>query len=85
MSFVRRAVLVPVRAYQVLISPALPARCRYHPTCSQYAVEAIGQFGILRGVVLAGWRLLRCNPFSAGGLDPVSSQRLFHHHASSHA
>jgi len=85
MSFVRRAVLVPVRAYQVLISPALPVRCRYHPTCSQYAVEAISQFGILQGVVLAGWRLLRCNPFSAGGLDPVSSQRLFHRHRSSHA
>jgi putative membrane protein insertion efficiency factor len=85
MSFVRRAVLVPVRAYQVLISPVLPARCRYHPTCSQYAVEAMSQFGILRGVVLAGWRLLRCNPFSAGGLDPVSSQRLFHRHRSSHA
>jgi putative component of membrane protein insertase Oxa1/YidC/SpoIIIJ protein YidD len=47
-------------------------------------VEAIGQFGILRGVVLAGWRLLRCNPFSAGGFDPVSSQRLFGHR-SSHA
>lgn len=78
MSAARRAVLVPVRAYQVLISPALPARCRYHPTCSQYAVEAIGRFGILRGVVLAWWRLLRCNPFSAGGFDPVSSQRLFH-------
>ena len=78
MSAARRVVLLPLRAYQVLISPALPARCRYHPTCSQYAVEAIGQFGILRGVVLACWRLLRCNPFSAGGLDPVSSQRLFH-------
>lgn len=78
MSAVRRAVLLPVRAYQVLISSALPARCRYYPTCSQYAVEAIGRFGILRGVVLACWRLLRCNPFSAGGLDPVSSQRLFH-------
>ncbi|MDQ3769273.1 MAG: membrane protein insertion efficiency factor YidD [Actinomycetota bacterium] len=78
MSAVRRAVLLPVRAYQVLISSALPARCRYYPTCSQYAVEAIGRFGILRGVVLACWRLLRCNPFSAGGLDPISSQRLFH-------
>jgi len=84
MKVVRRAFLFPVRAYQVLVSPALSARCRYHPTCSQYAVEAIGQFGILRGVVLAGWRLLRCNPFSAGGLDPVSSQRLFGHR-SSHA
>lgn len=82
MILVRRAVLLPVRAYQVLISPALPARCRYHPTCSHYAVEAIGRFGILRGVVLAGWRLLRCNPFSHGGFDPVSSQRLFRHRSS---
>ena len=82
MSAARRAVLLPLRAYQVMISPALPARCRYHPTCSQYAVEAIGQFGILRGVVLAWWRLLRCNPFSAGGFDPVSSQRLFHRRSS---
>jgi putative membrane protein insertion efficiency factor len=79
---VRHAVLLPVRAYQVLISPALPARCRYYPTCSAYAVEAIGQFGILRGVVLAGWRLLRCNPFSHGGFDPASSQRLFRHRSS---
>lgn len=79
MRAVRRAVLLPVRAYQVLISPVLPARCRYYPTCSQYAVEAIARLGILRGVVLAGWRLLRCNPFSPGGLDPVSSRRLFRH------
>ena len=77
MSLLRRAVLLPVRAYQVLISPALGPRCRYHPTCSQYAVDAIGRFGILRGTVLAGWRLLRCNPLTRGGLDPVSSQRLF--------
>jgi putative membrane protein insertion efficiency factor len=82
MRAVRRAVLLPLRAYQMLISPALPARCRYYPTCSQYAVEAIGRFGILRGVVLACWRLLRCNPFSHGGLDPVSSQRLFRHRTS---
>lgn len=82
MRSVRRAVLLPLRAYQMLISPALPARCRYYPTCSQYAVEAIGRFGILRGVVLACWRLLRCNPFSHGGLDPVSSQRLFRHRTS---
>jgi hypothetical protein len=60
-----------------LISPILPARCKYHPTCSAYAVDAVRSYGILRGAVLAGWRLLRCNPWSAGGIDRVSDQRLF--------
>ena len=72
-----RLVLAPIRVYQRVISPALPRRCRYHPTCSEYAVRAISRYGILRGGVLAGWRLLRCNPFSHGGYDPVSAQRLF--------
>jgi putative membrane protein insertion efficiency factor len=73
----RRIAIAPIRVYQVVISPALPARCKYYPTCSQYAVQAIQRFGILRGLVLAGWRLLRCNPFSHGGFDPVDDQRLF--------
>lgn len=73
---IRGLVLAPVRLYRRL-SPALPRRCRYEPTCSAYAVEAIERYGILRGLVLAGWRVLRCNPFSAGGLDPVGAQRLF--------
>jgi putative membrane protein insertion efficiency factor len=68
-----------------VISPALPRRCKYHPTCSAYAVQAIRTYGILRGVVLAGWRLLRCNPWSHGGLDPVSEQRLFRPRAASHS
>jgi putative membrane protein insertion efficiency factor len=72
----RRLVLLPIRAYQRLFSPML-ARCRYYPSCSEYAGEAIERFGILRGVVLAGWRLLRCNPWSRGGFDPVDAQRLF--------
>jgi putative membrane protein insertion efficiency factor len=66
-----------IRAYQRLISPLLPRRCKYHPTCSAYAVQSIQSFGILRGSVLAVWRLLRCNPFSHGGYDPVSAQTLF--------
>ena len=66
-----------IRLYQRLISPALPRRCKYEPTCSAYAAEAIRTYGVLRGFVLAGWRLLRCNPFSHGGHDPVSAQRLF--------
>jgi len=80
----RRAVLAPLFLYQRLISPALPRRCRYEPTCSAYAVQAIERHGVLRGVVLAGWRLLRCNPFSRGGYDPVSAQRLFAHECAEH-
>jgi putative membrane protein insertion efficiency factor len=74
---VRELAVLPLAVYQRLISPLLGPRCRYAPTCSDYAIQAIREFGILRGLVLAGWRLLRCNPFSHGGLDPVSAQRLF--------
>ena len=73
----RRAAIAPIRAYQRFVSPLLGQRCKYHPSCSAYAVEAISRFGILRGLVLAAWRLLRCNPLSAGGIDPVDRQRLF--------
>jgi uncharacterized protein len=76
-SALRAAVTAPIRVYQRWISPGLPARCKYHPSCSQYAVEAIRQYGILRGVVLAAWRLLRCNPWSHGGVDFVHDQKLF--------
>ncbi|HXA54274.1 MAG TPA: membrane protein insertion efficiency factor YidD [Solirubrobacteraceae bacterium] len=71
------ALSAPIVAYQRLISPALPRRCRYEPTCSRYAVQALGEYGILRGSALAVWRVLRCNPWSRGGFDPVSDQRLF--------
>ena len=73
----RSLVVAPVRLYQRVISPALPQRCKYHPSCSSYAVQAVRRYGILRGFVLAGWRLLRCNPWSHGGHDPVENQRLF--------
>jgi putative membrane protein insertion efficiency factor len=73
----RTLVCAPIVAYQRLIAPGLPRRCRYEPTCSRYAVRAIWEYGILKGVVLAAWRLLRCNPFSRGGYDPVEAQRLF--------
>jgi putative membrane protein insertion efficiency factor len=72
-----RIAQAPIVVYQRLISPALPRRCRYEPTCSAYAVRALQQFGILRGSVLATWRLLRCNPFSHGGYDPIEAQRVF--------
>jgi putative membrane protein insertion efficiency factor len=77
MRIVRKLAIAPIRLYQLLISPALGQRCRYYPSCSEYAVQAIRTFGILRGLILAVWRLLRCNPFSHGGFDPVESQRLF--------
>ena len=73
----RGVLAAPIVLYQRLISPALPRRCKYEPTCSRYAVEAITRYGIFRGIVLAGWRLLRCNPWSYGGYDPVDAQRLF--------
>jgi putative membrane protein insertion efficiency factor len=73
----RSAAVAPVRLYQRIVSPALPRRCKYHPTCSAYAVEAIRRYGILRGFVLAAWRLLRCNPWSHGGVDFVQDQKLF--------
>ena len=77
MSRPRAIVAAPVRFYQRAISPALPRRCRYHPTCSQYAIDAIRRYGILKGLALAGWRLLRCNPWSHGGVDFVEDHRLF--------
>lgn len=77
MSALRTAVIAPIRAYQKVVSPLLPPRCKYEPSCSHYAAQSIEEFGILRGLILAGWRLLRCNPWSHGGYDPVHEQRVF--------
>ena len=67
-----RTVLVAlVRAYQMLLSPLLPAACRYYPSCSAYAIEALERHGALRGTWLAMRRIGRCNPFQPGGFDPV--------------
>jgi len=74
---VRTVLIAPIRAYQKVISPMFPRRCKYHPTCSQYAVDAIREFGVMRGVVLGGWRLLRCNPWSHGGVDYAHDQTVF--------
>jgi putative membrane protein insertion efficiency factor len=68
---VKRVSLALIAAYQRWISPSTPRRCRYEPSCSAYAAESIRCFGATRGLLLAGWRLLRCNPFSHGGFDPV--------------
>jgi len=68
---VKRLLLAPIAAYRRWVSPGLPRRCRYEPTCSDYAAQSIGRFGPVRGTLLAAWRLLRCNPLSHGGFDPV--------------
>ena len=73
----RHVVALPIHAYRLLLSPLLGQRCKYHPSCSQYALDALREFGVLRGLVLAGWRLLRCNPWSHGGVDYARDQTLF--------
>ena len=60
-----------IRFYQKYISPLKSTRCPYIPTCTQYGLEAIEKYGAVKGCLLAGWRILRCNPFSKGGYDPV--------------
>lgn len=73
----RWVLLAPIAFYRRAISPALPRHCKYEPTCSHYAAQAVREYGAVRGAVLGVWRLLRCNPFSHGGFDPVSAQRIF--------
>jgi uncharacterized protein len=76
-SAIRAIALAPLLAYRRLISPALPRRCKYEPTCSAYAEQAIRELGVARGLIVAGWRLLRCNPLSRGGYDPLEARALF--------
>jgi uncharacterized protein len=66
-----------IRGYRGGVSPLFAPRCKYHPTCSRYALDALEEFGFLRGSVLAAWRLLRCNPWSHGGVDYVREQTVF--------
>lgn len=71
MSWATSLLLAPIRAYQRWISPILPPSCRFYPSCSHYAAEALQVHGPLRGLGLAAWRILRCNPLCEGGMDPV--------------
>ena len=71
MKLVRRLFILQIRGYQRFISPHLPAACRYTPTCSRYAVDAINRFGVIPGIWLGTLRICRCNPWSQGGWDPV--------------
>ena len=66
-----------VMLYRYTLGALFPASCKYHPSCSRYALEALREHGLVRGSVLTGWRLLRCNPWSRGGVDHVHDQRLF--------
>ncbi|MCX6372472.1 MAG: membrane protein insertion efficiency factor YidD [Actinobacteria bacterium] len=66
-----RILIAFIKVYQYTMSPLLGPRCRYYPSCSNYAVDALREHGAVRGLGLATWRLLRCNPFSNGGYDPV--------------
>ncbi|HTP40081.1 MAG TPA: membrane protein insertion efficiency factor YidD [Steroidobacteraceae bacterium] len=68
---IRRFFIALIRGYQLLISPLLGQCCRFHPTCSCYAQQAIAKYGPLKGVALSGRRILRCHPFNEGGIDPV--------------
>ena len=68
--------LTLLRAYKTMLSPFFPAACRYVPTCSDYAAEAVERYGALRGSAMAMWRLLRCHPFVRGGYDPVPSNEV---------
>jgi uncharacterized protein len=79
----RELLLAPLHLYR-LISPALPARCKYYPTCSTYAVQAVRELGPLRGTIVAAWRLARCNPWSDGGVDELADRRLFRGHGHHH-
>ena len=73
----RQIAALPVHAYRAVVSPLIGPHCKYHPTCSRYALDAIQEVGVVRGLILAAWRLLRCNPWSHGGVDHVHDRRIF--------
>lgn len=75
MSLVRRIATAPMRFYRRFVSPIKPPMCRFAPTCSQYAIEAVEVHGLVRGGALATWRILRCHPLCKGGYDPVPPAR----------
>jgi len=67
----RKTVIALLRLYKRYLSPILPSACRFHPTCSEYMLEAVAKYGVIRGFSMGCLRLLRCHPFHAGGFDPV--------------
>ena len=77
-SWPRRIAIAPIRFYRRYLSRLKPPTCRFHPTCSEYAQEAIVDHGVPKGILLAAWRILRCNPLVHGGLDPVPPRGRWH-------
>jgi putative membrane protein insertion efficiency factor len=67
----RKIFVKPIEVYRRFVSPMLPPSCRYWPSCSEYALQAIQKHGVLKGGLLGAWRVIRCNPWSRGGIDPV--------------
>lgn len=67
----KKIFIFPIKIYKRFISPCLPPRCRYYPSCSSYAIQAIEKHGVIKGIILGAWRILRCNPFGRGGVDHV--------------
>ena len=77
---VQKGLIALLRGYKRRVSPMLPASCRYTPTCSEYAMEALARHGVIVGLALSLWRILRCHPFAKGGLDTVPQHGLFQHY-----
>ena len=67
----RKFAVGPIKMYRRFVSPMLPPSCRYWPSCSEYALQSIQKHGVLKGGLLGAWRIIRCNPWSKGGIDPV--------------
>ncbi len=78
-SLLRKIFIVPVRAYQLLISPLLGSNCRYQPTCSQYMIDAISEWGPIKGIWLGAKRIGRCHPWGGHGYDPVPKRKIDTH------
>ena len=74
MRLLRRLAVLPIRVYQRVLSPLTPPSCRFEPSCSEYGAQAILAHGVVKGWLLAAWRILRCHPFGAGGFDPVPAK-----------
>ena len=72
-----RLAIGAIRVYRATLGQIVGGRCKYHPSCSQYAIDAYKHYGVIRGTILTGWRLLRCNPFSHGGVDHARDQAVF--------
>ncbi len=81
---IRELFLLPLHFYRAVISPNLGPRCKYYPSCSTYGVQAVRELGVIRGSIVAAWRVMRCNPFSHGGVDELADRSLFRGHDHAH-